>query len=624
MYFWRVFLFSNHGILNSSFRKEISMTISAPRWDMTNVYPSLESKEFKNAIKKYKSTLDEMEVFYKKASKADSKTEPKKLGKLLGESVDRFNTLFELSNTISPFIYAFVSTDSRNKEAMRALSEFEQMSVQASVLNTRFQAWVGKLGKAAVKKAARTNASAKTHEFALNESVDQSKYMMSEAEEILAAELTLSGGNAFGKLQGTITSQLSVDFELDGKLQKLPMPALINLRSHPDELTRRRGYEAENIAWEGVKETLAACMNGVKGEALTLNKKRGREDAIHSSIDMARLDRATLNAILGAMKDSFPMFQKYFKHKAKLLGKEKLAWWDVSAPMGKTDKVYSFEEARNFIISNFNQFSPELGAFAQRAFDNNWIDAEQREGKRGGAFCMGIAGVKESRILSNFDGSFDQVSTLAHELGHAFHNECANQAGKTQIQQSTPMTLAETASIMCETIVTEAVLKQVTDPEEILAVLEAQMNNASAIIVDIYSRYLFEKEVFERREKSELSADDLNDIMERAQKATYGEGLDERYLQKFMWTWKPHYYSSGLSFYNYPYAFGLLFATGLYAIYQKRGADFVPDYKNLLASTGENRAAEIADRFGINIRTKKFWTDSLAIIGTRVERYCEL
>jgi len=600
------------------------MTTSAPRWDMTNVYPSLASKEFKSAIKKYKSMLNEMEIFFKKASKADAKTDPKKLGKLLGESADRFNALLSLSGTLGAFIYSYVTTDSRNKDAMRALSEFEQMSVQASILNTKFQAWVGKLGKAAVKKASKTNISAKAHEFTLNESVDQSKYMMSEAEEILAAELTLSGGNAFGKLQGTLTSQLSVDFELGGKTEKLPMPALINLRSHPDEPTRRRGYEAENIAWEGVKETLAACMNGVKGETLTLDKKRGREDAIHASIDSTRMDRATLNAMLGAMKDSFPMFQKYFKHKAKLIGKDKLAWWDISAPMGKTDKVYSYEEAREFIVSNFNQFSPELGAFAQRAFNNSWIDAEQREGKRGGAFCMGVPGVKESRILSNFDGSFDQVSTLAHELGHAFHNECAYRADKTELQQSTPMTLAETASIMCETIITEAVLKQVTDPQEELAVLEAQMNNATGVIVDIYSRYLFEKEVFERREQSELSADDLNDIMERAQKATYGDGLDERFLQKFMWTWKPHYYSSGFSFYNYPYAFGLLFATGLYAIYQKRGADFVPDYKNLLASTGENRAAELADRFGINIRTKKFWADSLAIIGKRIDRYCEL
>ncbi len=600
------------------------MSISASRWDLTNVYPSLDSKPFKSAVKKYKSMLDEMEVFFKKASKADAKTDPKKLGKLLGEAVDRLNAIFELSNTILPYIESFVTTDSRNKDAMRALSEFEQMSVQASILNTKFQAWVGKLGRSTVKKAARTNPSAKAHEFALNESVDQSKYMMSEAEEVLAAEMTLSGGNAFGKLQGTLTSQLSVDFELDGLLQKLPAPALINLRSHPDESTRHRGYDAENILWAGVQETLAACMNGVKGEAITLNKKRGREDAIHESIDISRMDRATLNAMLGAMKDSFPMFRKYFKHKARLLGKEKLAWWDLSAPMGKADKVYSFEEARDFIVENFNKFSPELGTFARRAFDNNWIDAEQRDGKRGGAFCMGISQVKESRILSNFDGSFDQVSTLAHELGHAFHGECAYQTGKTELQQVTPMTLAETASIMCETIVTEAVLERVTDPQELLAVLEAQINGAAAVIVDIYSRFLFETEVFERREKAELSADELNDIMERAQKATFGDGLDERYLQKFMWTWKPHYYSPNLSFYNYPYAFGLLFATGLYAIYKKHGADFVPDYKNLLASTGEERAAELADRFGINIRTRKFWADSLAIIGRQIERYCEL
>ncbi len=600
------------------------MTASAPRWNLTNVFPALDSKQFKSALKKHASMLDELEAFLKKAAKADAKTNPNKLGKLLGEAVERFNALFELSATVNAYIYSFVTTNSRDKEALRALSEFEQTSVQASALNTRFQAWVGKLGKAAVKKAAKTNASAKAHEFILLEAVEQSKYMMSEAEEILAAEMTLSGGNAFGKLQGTVTSQMSVDFELDGEKKKLPMPALINLRSHPDEATRRRGYEAESAAWEGVKEVLAACLNGVKGETITLDKKRGREDNLHASIDMARMDRATLEAMLGAMRDSFPMFRRYFRHKAKLLGKEKLAWWDLFAPMGKTSKVYSFDDARDFIVTQFATFSPELGAFAQRAFDNRWIDAEQRDGKRGGAFCMGLPAVKESRILSNFDGSFDQVGTLAHELGHAFHNECAFQADKTILQQQTPMTLAETASIMCETIVTEAALASASDRDEVLAILEAQLNNASQVIVDIYSRYLFEKEVFERRAQAELSADEINDIMERAQKATYGDGLDERYLQKFMWTWKPHYYSSGLAFYNYPYAFGLLFATGLYAVYQKRGADFVPDYKNLLASTGENRAAELAERFGINIRAKKFWADSLAIIGKQVERYCEL
>jgi oligoendopeptidase F len=232
--------------------------------------------------------------------------------------------------------------------------------------------------------------------------------------------------------------------------------------------------------------------------------------------------------------------------------------------------------------------------------------------------------VKESRVLCNFDGTLDQVGTIAHELGHAFHGDCAFKANKTMFQQDTPMTLAETASIMCETVVMEAVLSQTSDPAEQLSILETRLVGDAQVIVDIYSRYLFEKEVFERRAEAELSADDLSDIMERAQKAAYGDGLDERYLMKYMWTWKPHYYYAGLSFYNFPYAFGLLFATGLYAIYQQRGADFIPDYVNLLASTGEAPAADLAARFGINIREKKFWADSLAIITKKIDQYEKL
>lgn len=600
------------------------MTISAPRWDLTNVYPSLESKEFKAAVANYKKQVASLGKFFKnKLNKANEKTKAKELAPLVGQAIDRINKIQTLSATIVPFIYSYFTTDSRDKLAAKTLSEFEQASLPMTKLLTEFKAWLGKVSDK-LDKVIALNKSAAAHAFMLKEAAEQSKYLMSNEMEALAAEMSLSGGNAFEKLQGTVTSQLTLDFELDGKVQKMPMPALINLRSHPDEATRRRGYEAENKAWEEVKETLAACLNGVKGEANTLNKRRGRKDAVHSSLEAARIDRKTLEAMLAAMEGSFPMFRKYFKAKAQKIGKEKLAWWDVFAPLGKTDKVYSFEEARDFILDNFDKFSPDLCAFAKRAFDNSWIDAEQRDGKRGGAFCMEVQGVKESRILSNFDGSFDQVSTLAHELGHAFHNECAYQANKTVLQQITPMTLAETASTMCETIVTEAVLATTKDPQEELAVLEAQIQGAGQVVVDIYSRYLFEKEVFERREQSELSADDFNEIMERAQKATYGDGLDELYLQKFMWTWKPHYYSPGLSFYNYPYAFGLLFATGLYAIYKQRGADFVQDYKNLLASTGEATAADLAKRFGIDIRKRKFWDDSLAIIGKRIERFSEI
>lgn len=592
-----------------------------PRWDLSNVFPSIESPEFQAATENVKRQIEELEQFLGgRVSQANVSTPTTKLGALLGEAVNRFNALQETGYTLYSYLQSFVTTNSRDTVAMKKMSEFQQVMVRVQMLGTQFQAWVGKLTPV-LDAAIESNETARAHAFNLKEIAEQSKYLMSEAEEGLAAEMSLSGASAWSKLQGTVTSQLTVDFELDGKTQKLPMPALINLRSHPDSETRRRAYEAENKAWDSVRETLAACMNGVKGEVNTLNKRRGRQDALHSAIDAARIDRPTLEAMLGAMRDSFPMFRRYFAAKAKRLGKEKLAWWDLFAPLGKTETKYTWDEARAFILENFGKFSPELADFARQAFDHRWIDAEQREGKRGGAFCMGVPAVKESRILSNFDGSLDQVSTLAHELGHGFHNYCAFQAGKTMMQQDTPMTLAETASIMCETIVMQAILQQVSDPQEELAILETMLNGDSQVIVDIYSRYLFEKEIFERREKSELSPDDLSEIMERAQKETYG---DLEIYQPYMWTWKPHYYSAGLSFYNFPYAFGLLFGTGLYAIYQQRGEAFVADYKHLLASTGEATAADLAARFGIDIRLRKFWEDSLKVIEKKIERYEQL
>ena len=600
------------------------MTMTAPRWDLGNVYPGLESDEYKAAVSDLKSKIDSQESFFNQnVALLDADAPLPKLAEAMGQLIKGFNAIYDLSANLRSYLHSFISTDSHNTTALRLQSEFEQANVRLQKLGTRFSAWVGTLASH-LPEMIQADPTVAAHAFMLKETAEQSKFLMSAPEEALAAELNLSGANAWSKLQGTVTSQLTVDFELDGKIQKLPMPALINLHSHPDADVRKRAHAAEMQAWQSVREPLAASMNGVKGTVNTLNRMRGRTDALHAPIDQARIDRPTLEAMLGAMQASFPVFRRYFQAKARRLGTEKLAWWDIFAPTGKTGRSFSFDEAREFICEHFNNFSPELGDYARHAMNNNWIDAEQREGKRGGAFCMGVPLVKESRILSNFDGSLGQVSTLAHELGHGFHNSCIYQAGKTALQRNTPMTMAETASIMCETIVKHAALDQATDPQEQLAILEVSLIGHSQVIVDIYSRYLFEKEVFERRAISELSADDLCDIMERAQKATFGDGVDENTLHNYMWTWKPHYYYAGLSFYNFPYSFGLLFGTGLYAIYQQRGADFVPDYKDLLASTGEGSAAELADRFGINIRTSKFWEDSLAVIAAEVDRYCAL
>jgi pepF/M3 family oligoendopeptidase len=595
-----------------------------PHWDLTNVYPSLSSPQYAADFSKLQNLLDEQEKFLaEKVSLVDASSEDALIAETASVLIKRFNQILLTAGTLRSYLESFISTDSYNKEAQKKLSEYELVGVKTDQVFMQAHAWLGKVADK-LPAAIKANETVSAHAFFVKEAAEQSKYLMSTAEETLASELNLSGANGWEKLQGTVTSQLSVDFDLDGKVQKLPMPALINMRSHPEEDVRRRGYEAENMAWPTVKESLAAAINGIKGEVNTLNRHRGRKDALHSSIDTARLDRETLETMLEAMHDSFPMFRRYFKAKAARFGAKKLQWWNLFAPSGESKTNFTYDETKNFILTHFEGFSLDLSNFAKHAFDHNWIDAEQRDGKRGGAFCMDVPGVGECRILCNFDGSLDQVSTLAHELGHGFHNDCMVKAGKTELQKNTPMTLAETASIMCETIVTSAALKLVKNPQEELAILETQLIGDSQVIVDIYSRYLFEKEVFERREKSELSADELCEIMENAQKATYGDGLDDKYLQQWMWTWKPHYYSAELSFYNYPYAFGLLFATGLYAIYQQRGEAFVSDYKNLLASTGEGTAAELAMRFGIDLRQKSFWQGSLKVIEDRVNRYCEI
>jgi pepF/M3 family oligoendopeptidase len=596
---------------------------TVPRWDLSNVYPGLDSDQFKAAIKDLEQQLDGLDDFQKqhKIEKSDSgpaQTDIEDLANVTSELLEKMNDVRRVYYTIGAYLASFTTTDSFNAEARKVESETELYGVRMRQQEIGFRGWVGGLGSS-LDTLTQMPGILGDHAFYLKEIHEQSKYLMSPAEESLAAELTLSGANAWTKLHNTITSQLSVDFKLDGRMQKMPMPALINLRTHPDGETRRRGYEAELVAFEGVKEAYASALNGVKGEVNTIDKRRGRKDALHASIDTARIDRQTLDALMEAMQDSFPMFRRYFKAKAKRLGKEQLPWWDLFAPMGQTDRVFKYEEARDFILEQFGTFSDHLHGLAKRAFDNNWIDAEMREGKSAGAFCMGVSGVDESRILANYDGSLEQLGTLAHELGHAYHNECL--VGKGELRTITPMTLAETASIMCETIVTEASLKLAKNKAEELAILENSILGSSQVVVDIASRFLFEKEVFERRAKAELSADEISEIMENAQKATYGDGLDPRYLHKYMWTWKPHYYYAGFSFYNYPYTFGLLFGTGLYAIYQERGKEFVQDYQKLLGSTGEGDAATLANRFGINIREKKFWADSLNVIGKSIDRY---
>jgi pepF/M3 family oligoendopeptidase len=597
-----------------------------PPWSLSNVFPGLDSPEFKRAVTRCDKLIKAQEAFLRQhnvRSGAKKKLSTAAMRAIVAGHIERTNSLARAYGTLRSYVFSFVATDSNNQQARKIMSELEPLGVRLEQSGMRFSGWLGEQATA-IPGLAKAKGTLADHAFFLQETVEQSRYQMSDQEEDLAAELSLSGVSAWSKLQGTIVSQLSVPFERNGKTETISMPELINIQQHDaDSEVRRSAYDAEFAAWKTVEEPLAAAMNGVKGATAVLNKKRGRKDAVHSAIDAARIDRKTLDAMLGAMRDSFPQFRRYLKVKAKRLGHSgALPWWDLMAPVSNTERHFSWSDARVFVLDNFATFSPRLHAMSKRAFDQNWIDAEQRQGKRAGAFCMDVPAVDESRILCNFDGSLDQVSTIAHELGHAFHNEC--QVGRPFLQTVTPMTLAETASIFCENIIIDAALKTASNSAEKLSILETDLIGKTQVIVDITSRYLFETEVFNRRAQAELSADELSDLMLKCQKETYGDGLDERYMHKYMWTWKPHYYYGGLSFYNFPYAFGLLFSLGLYAIYKQRGAAFVPDYEALLASTGMADAATLAQRFKIDIRKKSFWQGSLNLIGARIDEYCAL
>ncbi len=589
---------------------------SLPHWDMTVVFPSLNSPEFDQGFQAVAKDIADLGTLFDQLG--IQKREPTPLDEAtvdaFEQATNRFNSVLERYRTLGAYISAFITTDSRDDLAQAKFSELHYHSVQLSQLSTRFTAWIGSLDIAAL--IARSTL-AHDHEYMLREAKIQAEHLMSPAEEALASELNVTGGSAWGKLHGNISSQLSVPFERNGATETLPMSAIRALASDPDREVRRRAYEAELVAWEQVSVPLAASLNSIKGEVNTLVKHRGWGSPLDATLFDASIDRETLDAMMAATREAFPDFRRYMRAKAHGLGVEKLTWYDIFAPVGKSDREWSFDDASGFIVEQFGAYSQRLSDFADRAFRERWIDAEPRVGKRDGAYCMSLRG-DESRVFANFRPSYDGMSTLAHELGHGYHN--MNLAGCTMLQRSTPMTLAETASIFCETIVREAALKNASRQERI-EILEASIQGSCQVTVDITSRFLFEQGVFEGRARRELSVGELNALMLDAQRQTYGDGLDNTVLHPYMWAVKTHYYSTGRSYYNFPYMFGLLFGLGLYARYRQDPEDFKAGYDELLSSTGMADAATLAARFGIDIHAIDFWRSSLDTIREEITQF---
>lgn len=585
------------------------------RWSLDELYTSFDSKEFLSDLE----SLDQKIVEFNNWAN----------GNLLSseEAVKKIEEYIRLSADITSILtklraYASLtsSVDAKNDIALQYMDRLSVMASELTKPNVMFQGFMKEIDN--LDELIELSELLKEHKFYLSQIKEQAQYMLSEKEEILISKMSNSGSTAWSNLQNMVSSTLLVDITLDGEQKQLPLPVVRNLAYDKDPGIRLIAYEAEQLAYKKIEEASAASLNGIKGEVITVTEMRGYKSPLDEVLVKSRMDEETLNAMLTAMREFLPTFHKYYRKKAEILGyKNGLPFYEMFAPVGKVNKTFTYEEAMTYIVDNFRTFSDRLADFAQNAYENNWLDVEPRDGKRGGAFCSNLHPIKESRIMANFNGSFSNMTTLAHELGHGYHG--LNLKDESILNSRYPMPIAETASIFCETIVVNAALKEASE-EEAFGILESSISDAGQVIVDILSRFLFESELFERRKTHTLSVNELKEIMLDAQKEAYGDGLDHNILHPYMWACKPHYYSAGLNFYNFPYAFGQLFSKGLYAEYLKRGEKFVKEYDELLNATGKNNIRDVALRMGIDVHNPEFFRSSLRLIEKDIERFIEL
>jgi len=579
-----------------------------PRWDLDPIFPGFASAEYSRAKARLSALSDEFLAHLANLPAGE-------LGPWLARALALEDETGSLVETLGSYAYASYSVATRDAAALAQINAIEALGLPRKRAAVLFRNALASR-REEVERLIESDPAVSAYAFHLREELFfQTRQMAPELED-LAEDLARSGGDAWGRLQEAVSSNASVLWS--GASERKTVVELRNLAYDPDRAVREKAWRLELGAWKEAEIPLAAALNGVKGFAVTLNRRRGWEGAIDKSVHQARITRATLDALLGAMEESLPAWRRYLKAKARLLGVPSCAFYDIFAPVGGAGRGYGFEEARDTIIDKFSSFDGGMGEFARRAFDESWIDALPREGKVGGAYCIDFPAARVSRVLCNFDGSFSGLSTMAHELGHAWHSETVR--GLPYVYTQYPMTLAETASIFAETIVFEDAVRGAA-PAERIGLLELHLQDACQVIVDILSRFRFEEAVFERRAAGEIPPEELCALMLDSQKATYGEGLDPERLHPYMWAAKGHYYSPGLSFYNFPYAFGLLFGTGLYARYADEGPGFAEAYRRILRRTGMASAVEVTAEAGFNIETRDFWRKGLSLFERQIAEF---
>ena len=577
-------------------------------WNLDPIYKGFEDPAFEADMTALRQKVQQITEFAQKLKDMEP-VEGLRAGIALEEQI------MALANKLGEYASLRQSTNTRDTEAGSQMGCLMGIISGIAGPEAAFKDWASKLPN--LMELVQGDEELRQYAYLFSKMADSSRYLLPGKGEEIMAKLEMSGGNAWSELQQYLTSTVNVSYR--GNTTNLS--SVRNLAYDPDPEVRKDAYQAELACYDAIKDPVAHALNAIKLETISDCQLRGYASPLERTLKHSHMEKATLDAMLAAMDEYLPKFWQYLKAKAKALGHGNgLPWYDLFAPMGSSSTKFTAEDARNFLVEQFAAFDTELADMVATAFDNAWIDFYPRDGKRGGAFCAGVECLGESRILTNFDGMFTDVVTLAHELGHAFHNQCIRD--HRPLNRGYSMPVAETASTFNECVVMAAAIQKAKDSDEKLALIESQLQDATQIICDIYSRFRFEAKVFENREQRFMDADTLCGFMLDAQKQSYGDGLDPDCQHPYMWVCKSHYY--GPTFYNFPYAFGGLFARGLYAQYEKEGAAFVPKYKKLLYTTTVATAEDTAKVAGIDLTDKQFWRSALQTIADQIDLFCAL
>lgn len=584
-------------------------------WSLKELYESFSGEAFQGDLAKLDTYIKEMNKLATEMTE-NHEDEQKKLEAYIALA-EKISLTFEKLGVFSELT---VSVNSKDEEGNKYADIIDQKQSDLAEAETKISKWISEIKD--INAIIDHSTFLQSFRFFLQEIVEHSKHLLSEKEEVLLAKMKNTGSTAWVNYKNLLISNHKVEIEVEGKKEELPLTVVLNMVYEKNADLRKKAYLAEIDSYKKIEDGIAAALNGIKGEVITVSKMRGYESPLAMTLEDSRMSKATLDAMLSAMKESLPTFRKYLRRKAEMLGYNNgLPFYELYAPVIEKEMKYSYEQGKAFVEKQFRSFDNSLGDYAKKAMEHKWIDVLPKEGKVGGAFCCAVHSIGESRILLNYGDNLSDTITMAHELGHGFHGECLKE--ESILNTNYPMPLAETASTFCETIVKKAAIKE-GSKEEAFAILETEISDSTQVIVDIYSRYLFETNVFKEREDSPLTVKRIKELMVEAQKEAYGDGLDQEYLHPYMWTWKSHYYYADANFYNFPYAFGLLFAKGLYAEYLKRGTSFVEDYKKLLAVTGKLKIEDVTRTINIDVTDAAFWKNSLAIIEEDINEFMKL